>query len=222
MPNTLTPGVAVSIVGLKYPRLLADAFAARFCNEVQDYIWYRYPWRGTLADLPPFGLTQDEPDYGPPLLAVPADFYGLHRAWIRSSTGRILEPELQVKPDLGLSVCSAMPTTIAFQKAKGCFRLHPRPAFAAPDYWVEGEYKKLPETITNENLNSYTFVWDDLYFQVFRAGLNWKVKEDLMSSPDAPNAYQMFEMLVDRMAMAEGLHSGVVTVAPSEGLELGG
>jgi hypothetical protein len=50
MAKTLTPGQALSIVGLRYGKnLVSDAFGARFCDEVQAKIWYRYPWRGSLV-----------------------------------------------------------------------------------------------------------------------------------------------------------------------------
>lgn len=222
MASTMTAGQAVSIVGLKYPKLLTESFAARFADEVQAFIWYRYPWRGSLSELPPFHLVKEEPDYGPPLLAVPGDFYGLHRAWVRSSTGQRVEPELLVKPEVSISSSTGLPTAIAYHSERLSFRVHPRPSVSAPDWWIEGTYKKLPTKITNENLNSYVLPWDDIYFQIFRRGLEWKVKDELIGTPDGTAAFAIFRSMVDDMAAAEGLHSGVVTVAPAEGLEMGG
>jgi hypothetical protein len=49
MAKTLTPGQALTIVGLRYKGLVSDVFGPRFCDEVQAKIWHRYPWRGSLA-----------------------------------------------------------------------------------------------------------------------------------------------------------------------------
>jgi hypothetical protein len=223
MARTIVVAEAVNMVGLRYPRLLTDGFAARFADEVQARIWHRYPWRGTLAELPPFYLIHEVPDYGPPTYAVPTDFYGLHRAWIRNGVnGNVLEPELLVKPEVGISVAPGVPTVIAYHEERFSFRLHPRPSITGPDYWVEGIYKKNPTKITNENLNSHILPWDDQYFEVFKKGLEWKYKDEILGAPDADRSLLLFRAFIDDMAAAEGLHSGVVTVAPAEGLELGG
>ena len=92
---------------------------------------------------------------------------------------------------------------------------------SGPEIWVEGVYKKLHTKVTNENMNSYVLPWDDEYFQVFKEGLKWKYKADIVESQDAPMQFQMFRGFVDDMAASEGLHSGVVSLAPSEGLDLG-
>src|SRR4051812_26392482 len=86
MPNTLTVADGINMVALKYPRLQTDGFAARIADEVISFIWNRYPWRVSLAELPPFYLVREIADYGPPTYAVPSDFKGLHEAWLRRST----------------------------------------------------------------------------------------------------------------------------------------
>lgn len=222
MPSTLTVSDAMNMVALKFPRLLTDGFAARLADEVMAFIWYRYPWRVSLAELPPFFPVREIPDYGPPSYAVPADFYGLHEVWLRRYTGERLEPQLLVKPSVVISIAPGQPSAIAYQAEHRSFRLHPRPSFSGPEIQVEGSYKKTPTKVTNENMNSYVLPWDDIYFQVFKKGLEWKFKEDVLNSPDADRSFMLFRAFVDDMAAAEGLHSGVVTIAPAEGLELGG
>lgn len=222
MANTLTIADAINLVSLKFPRLLTDGFAANLANDVMAFMWYRYPWRVSLAELPPFYPVLEVPDYGPPTFAVPDDFYGLHEVWLRRYTGEKVEPSLIVKPTVTISVAPGQPTAIAYQPERASFRLHPRPSFSGPDVWVEGIYKKLPVKVTNENMNSYVLPWDDIYFQVFKKGLEWKFKDDIMSAPDADRAFLMFRAFVDDMAANEGLHSGVVTIAPAASLELGG
>jgi hypothetical protein len=222
MARTITVGEALNLVGLKYPRILSDGFGARLADEVQAFIWGRYPWRNTLAELPPFYPVREVADYGPPMYAVPSDFKGLHRAWLRRYTGERIEPELLVKPDVSISIAPDVPSAIAYHAERASFRLHPRPSFSGPEVQVEGIYKKLPTKITNANMNSFLLPWDDEYFQVFKKGLEWKYREDIIGAPDAAQSFVLFRAFVDQMAMDEGLHSGVVTVAPAEGFELGG
>lgn len=221
MANTLTVADGINLVAMKYPRLLTDGFASRIADEVIAFIWHRYPWRISLAELPPFFPVKEVPDYGPPTFSVPDDFYGLQEAWLRRSTGEKVEPRLTVKPSVEISIAPGYPTAIAYQPEMKSFRLHPRPSFSGPEIQVEGIYKKLPTKVTNENMNSYSLPWDDIYFQVFKKGLEWKIKDDIMGAADADRAYLMFRAFVDEMAANEGLHSGVITVAPAEGLALG-
>jgi len=220
MSKTLTAGDAVRIVAARYPRLDTSGFAARFCDEVLSTIWHRYPWRESLAELPPFHLVREEPDYGAPLLAVPPDFYGLHRVCVRNSYGTTYPP-LIVVHDLSVSQSTGIPTAIAYQPEKRSFRVYPRPLVGAPDFWIEGSYKKVPQKITTATLNSYFLPFDDMYFNVFRLGLVWKVKE-ILGDSEAVQDEARFYRAIDEMAVAEGLHSGVIVVAPAEGLELGG
>ncbi len=220
MARTLTAQTAVRVVAARYPRLDQSDVAARLCDEVQSFIWHRYPWRQSLAELPPFHLLEDEPDYGPPLYAVPADFYGLHNVWVRTSSNMVYP--LTVVSDLGISVGTGIPDEISYRPENISFRVHPRPNVTAPEYWVEGVYKKNPTKITNANMTSYILPWDDIYFGVFRKGLVWKLKEDVLGDQTADNELAKFVFLLNEMATAEGIHSGVTTYAPEAGFELGG
>ena len=220
MARTLTAATAVRVIAARYPRLDQSDVAARLCDEVQSFIWHRYPWRQSLAELPPFHLLEEEPDYGPPMYAVPSDFYGLHNVWIRTSSNMVYP--LTVVGEVGISVATSIPTQISYRPENISFRLHPRPSLTAPENWVEGAYKKNPTKITNANLTSYILPWDDIYFGVFRKGLVWKVKEDQLGDPTADSDFAKFLMLLENMATAEGIHSGVRTMAPAESFELGG
>lgn len=220
MSTTLTPGDAVRIVATRYPKLDASGVAARFCDEVQAMIWHRWPWRQSIAELPPVAMLLEEPDYGPPTLAVPNDFYGLYRANLRNSSQQVVP--LVVVPELAISTGTGIPSSVAYQPEKRSFRFHPRPSITSPEWWMEGSYKKTPTKITNANLNSYILPFDDLYFEVYRRGLIWKVKDEILGDPGAKEDLALFLMLIDKMAAAEGLQAGVVVVAPAEGLELGG
>jgi hypothetical protein len=217
--KTLTVGNALNVLAIRNPRLLSEGFGARFADEVQAYMWHRFPWRESLADLPPISLVPEEPFYGPPMLAVPADFHGLHDAWLRNMSGRV-EP-LLVQRGLRPSDGPGSPTSICYDARTGGFIVHPAPALTVPDWWIEGTYKKLPVKITADTVNSHVLPWDDLYFEVFRAGLKWKIAEELERSQDWPNLLAMFKGMVVEMAQNEGLIAGVEVVSPAYGLDYG-
>jgi hypothetical protein len=221
MASTLTLGEGVNLVGLKFPRLLTEGFSARVANEVLEEMWMRYPWKPSLAELPPFYLVLEESDYIPPFSYFPVDFFGLHDAWVREWTGW-RSASMTVVPTLEPSQSPGLPSSIAYQPEIGGWRIHPRPSMSAPEWWIEGIYKKSITKVTQETLQSYAFPWDDRYFAVFRKGLVWKVK-DLIASPQEAMAERAeFYSMLDMMAVSEGLHSGVTIIHPAEGLSYGG
>ena len=220
MASTMTAGQALDIVSMRYKGLQQEGFGPRFADEVQAYIWYRFPWRQSLSELPPFHPVLEEPDYGPPTSAVPPDFYGFHDVWLRYRDGST--KTLTPMKDLAVSPVAGIPEAISYQAERYSFRLYPRPSITAPEWWVEGIYKKTPTKITTANVNSYLIPWDDLYFAVFRQGLIWKVKDEILGDPAAPGEFAKFETFVQRMAAAEGMQLGVTIVHPHSGLELGG
>lgn len=223
MASTLKIGDAVNLLGQRYPKLLLDGNAARLSDEVLQFMWTRYPWRQSLAQLYPFHLVKEESDYTAPFIVFPGDFFGLQEAWLRDYTGYRYEPPLSVKPDLIVSQNAARPQTISYQPEIGGFRLYPRPDTYSPDTWVEGIYKKSLTKVTNETVQSYLYPWDDRYFKVFRKGLSAICKDELLGNKqEAMMDGSEFMQLLDWMATSEGLHSGDVTVHPQYSLSLGG
>jgi hypothetical protein len=220
MARTLTPNTAISLLQLRYGRSLPDGFAVRFCDEVIGKMWHRYPWRETLEELPPFHLTHDEAYYGPPLLAVPSDFFSIHEAWLVSSSYE--QWPLKWQKNVSPTMATDMPNKIGYDKARGAFVLSPRPSVSAPDWWVTGTYKKNATKLTNATLASYVLPWDDTYYDVFRAGLEWKFREEILRDKDWPLARQSFYAALSEMAMSEGLAEGDTVIIPEFGLELGG
>ena len=223
MASTLTIGDAVNLLGQRYPKLLMDGNAARLADEILSFMWIRYPWRQSLAQLYPFFITKEEPDYTAPYIVFPTDFFALQEAWLREYTGYRFDPPLSVKPDLIVSGTTSTPTAISYQPEIGGFRLYPRPSMCSPDVWVEGIYKKALTKVKNETVQSYTYPWDDRYFNVFRKGLSAIVKDELIGNKqEAMQEYLEFRQLLEGMAASEGLHSGDVSVHPQYGLALGG
>jgi hypothetical protein len=221
MARTLTVATALNLAKIRFKNLVEDGLGARFADEIIAYMWTRYPWRESLEELPPFHLTRDEADYGAPLLAVPADFYGLHDVRVRSYDNYVSDP-LFVHKELRYDGSVGIPSSIAYQKEIKGFRVHPVPNVGGAGWWVEGSYKKLPVKVTNSNVASYVLPWDDIYFGVFRAGLAWKIADEIQADPKAEMKFVMFSRMLERMAMDEGVHEGGVILAPSDALELGG
>jgi hypothetical protein len=219
MARTLTPNTAISILQLKH-RALPDGMAARFCDEVLSKMWHRYPWRESLEELTPFHLVKDEAYYGPPLLAVPTDYFALHEAWLVSSNYE--QHPLKIQKHLAPTMFSDVPNKIGYDKARGAFVVSPRSSVTAPEWWIEGTYKKTPTKITNATLASYVMPWDDTYYEVFRVGLDWKYREEILRDKDWPLARQAFYGLLGEMAAAEGVAEGDSVVVPEFGLEMGG
>ncbi len=222
MAKTMTAGNALNIVAVRYPRLITDGFGARFVDEVQSEIWHRYPWRESLSPLAPFHLIVDEQDYGAPLVTIPTDFWSLYDAVLYGADGQVIP--LKLPKVLGVSIGTDIPAAITYQKANQSFRVYPRSSVGGAKWWVAGEYKKIPTKITNENVNSQVLPWDDLYFSVFRLGLVWVVKRDLIGSPrEVKDARDEFNLALYVMAQNEGMADGQTgLIYPDEGLELGG
>lgn len=221
MARSLTVGSALTLAASKSPKLLQDGWGARFADEVLSYMWTRYPWKQSIVELPPFHLVADEPDYGAPLLAVPSDLFALHSARVRNSNGYIGDP-LDIRRELGIMQSFGEPRAIAYQKEVRAFRVSPIPNVSAPDWWIEGSYKTTLTKVTNLNANSYILPFDDVYFSVFRQGLAWKIKQELLEDPKADLAFILFSRMLERMASDEGVNEGADVIVPSDPLELGG
>lgn len=217
MAKTLTAGKALEIVAVKFPRITADGVGARFASEVRDYMWYAYPWKISLGDLQPFALTQNQADYGSPLFTLPTDFYGLHDVWIRSVADDYVP--LSVVKELPVSGSPGYTTTVAITE-NGKIRLHPRPVLFGPDWWVEGKYKKSTTSITPNNVTSTILPWDDMYFEVFRRGLIWKYRDEIMGDPRAVEDLNIFLTWLGKMIASESGQDGVTPVHPSHGLAM--
>lgn len=216
MASTLTVGTAINQMGLAAPKLLSDGYAARYANEALNRMWFAYPWRESIVTLTPFAMIAGTPDY---VAAVPANFYAIYDAWLAHATS---DPTpLRYVRDLRPGRSQDRPTEISYVPETGAFRLEPTPADMT-GWTVAGRYKKLPAVITNANMVSYIVPWQDIYFEVFRQSLLWKVKKDLLKDPTWADEYKLFRGMLDDMANAEGLHSGAVFVSPESDLSLGG
>ncbi len=219
MASTLTPGKALDMLAVRFPKITMESIGPRLCTEVQDYIWHKYPWKWSLSQITPFFLTREMSDYGPPEFTLPTDLYGLYDAWLRGMNNEFRP--LTVLKELTVAEHSSRPTAICVTPER-YFRLNPRPDLISPEWWVEGKYKKTPTKIVSTNVNSYLFPWDDMWFEVFRKGLSWKFRDEILGDPNAIQDFQLFEQKLQVWAGVEGFYDGATILHPSEGLALGG
>lgn len=231
MARTYYISDALNTVGRQIPRISQDGHSEIIVNTAISYIWRRYDWPVTMKPLPPFWLVPLVQDY---FQVVPADYYGLRRANLVQLTDDrpFIWPPMGITKHLGPDTIEGLPRSIVYNPANRTFRLFPRPSvsMAAPEWLIIGEYKYQPPTLTANELNETLIPWDDLYFDVFCAGLRWAFFT-LMGDPRAgqkqltrfgvpqyTGEFAAFEDALQRMAEDEGLNLGTPVVHPSEAL----
>lgn len=226
---------AVAVAARSIPPPVVQATQAAVCNLALNEIWKAYTWREKLATLPVIQICPQQQDYGPPQVAVPADFIGLHQAWIvdlssGQNNANATYP-LNVRPQLDVTHVQQMPTVIGYIPDRRAFRLYPRPPGSmVPPYWiVEGVYTKRPTKVTAATIGSTLLPFDDLYFDVWVTALQWAFGK-MGNDPQA----EQIEVVngesrvggmkarmiaaVDAMAANEGYERGSPLIAPRESL----
>jgi hypothetical protein len=225
MARTYTPGRALDLFQNRYNQILVNGYGAIAADMAQSQMWMSFPWKQSIAPLTPFYVIPEQSDYGAPTGAVPPDFLHLIEAWMRDVTsGYITRLNVHKGRDLPPSYLESIPDTIGYLAEKNAFRLTPRPSssMGPTNFQIEGTYKKAPVKITNTNLNSsYILPWDDIYFPVYRKFVRWALSE-INDEQDAANRLQEAQAMLLEMAQKEDGYEGTETVAPAEGLALGG
>ena len=224
MANTYTYGDVINAVASSIPRVREESLAPTVCNMATGLIWNSFDWRETIKELPPFWLSPDAQDYGPPAVIVPTDFQGLREARLAMLTSQPpLRVPLKVVRSLEKTHARALPSTICYQKDKEAFRIFPKPPtnIGAPFYYIEGTYKFLPTKVTNTNYATTLLFSDDQYFYVWVEVVKWAYKS-LTGSQDVPVALQVAKAVIMEMANNEGLNLGDTPFSPAEPLVAGG
>lgn len=226
---------AMNLVTRHIPRVIEADFAAHLANMAQNVMWMKYDWRETISFLPPFWLLPYEQDYGAPYYAVPTDFLGLREAYLvtvqNAANAPLVRKEIRVVKDVRDTFVADFPQVIGYVPATGKIRVFPRvPTNITSSQWlIEGTYKKKPTKILPSGLQNTLIPWDDIYFQVFVAGLKWaaldaagdpKAGEVQYSDGRAVLTGQLarFHALIDDMAANEGFELGDPAIAPAESL----
>lgn len=216
--RTYTWQDAISRVAGQMQRTIEDSQAIFACNDAQNLVWERYPWRESLKPLPPFWLMPKEQDYGAPSYAVPADFLALHKAWAVNVDG-LMRKDLNVRRDLALTQLRDYPESIGYEAETGKFRIWPKPPDGiGPSTWIiDGVYKFQPAKVTAENLGSALLPWADRNFSSVCAALHWALTPN--ASPSKQQLKQIALAEIEEMANREGLALGdPVGVSPVDAL----
>lgn len=229
MAYTYTYADAWNYIAPQVRRHAEDLQAATIANVATSEIWKRYPWKEFIVELPTFFLTPQQQDYGAPIVAVPADFHGLYKAYLVQLTAQPRWYPLKVLRDRELTSPSYLPHAISYNRAKAAFRVFPRPqdGIGTCEYLIYGEYKKNPTLVTPATLQSTLLPWEDSHFQNFCTVLRWAVVAQ--GSPTNGLIYERGEYrmggvqaeaaaAIEQMASDEGLLLGDSVVAPSEPL----
>ncbi len=220
MANTFTYGDLINSIANSVARTREEAVASLACNMATTLIWNAFDWRETIETLPPFWLTPDSQDYGPPAVIVPVDFQGLRDVnLVQLNATPPRKFPLKVKRDLSKTHAYGLPNTIAFNRATQSFRVFPRPTpnIASPNWLIEGTYKKIPPKLVSSTYAVQPLFSEDMYFSVWVAALKWAFK-DISGANDAPQAYAMAQQAILKMAENEGLNLGQTDFYPSESL----
>lgn len=220
MAITYTFENAVNLVTRQFPRIVESDAAADICNMAMYEIWKKYDWRESLVTLPPFYLIPNTQDHGRPAVAVPVDFMGIRQAYlVRLNANPPYRERLQPIKDLELTPVRGLPSAIGYQPDTSCFRVFPRVPdnIGAPEWCVQGTYKRRPTKVTSTTLTSTLLPYDDIYLYTVVEVIKWAGWQTA-GDPRAEKQYMLAHQMIDQMASNEGLELGDVVLAPREAL----
>lgn len=236
MSYTYSYADAWNYIAPQVRRHAEDNFAATIANVATSEVWKKYPWKEFIVELPPFFLSPEKQDYGAPIVAVPANFHGLYKAYLVQLTAQPRFWPLKILRDRDLTSPAFYPHAISYNRAKAAFRVYPRPqsGIGTCDYLIAGEYKKSPSLVTPGTMQNTLLPWEDAHFQNFCTVLRWAVISQ--GGPTNGLLYERGEYrlggvqaeaaaAIEQMASDEGLLLGDSVIAPSEALfanEIGG
>jgi hypothetical protein len=159
MSRTITFGKLWSAHRRQISRLNDAEYTADLTTKLINRIW-KYDWRETLGDLPPFYLLPQKQDYGKPIYAVPSDFAAIRKATLvrvsdgqtaNSSSSQTVTPvykPLKIQGRLTPTQATGVIDTIGYDPATKSFRIFGILSQGATlnEWIVEGVYKRLPQT----------------------------------------------------------------------------
>lgn len=231
MASTYTYQDVLNVIRHGISAAAEDRLGATICNVATSFIWNAYDFRETIDLLPPVFLIPNEQDLGKPFSAVPSDFNGLRQMYlVRLLSDPPVRMELKVVKDVRLTHVQALPHAVGYQPDRRSIRVFPRVPdnVGAPDFFIEGTYKKKPKMITANTLGDL-LPFDDQYFPVWievAKWAAWSLTNDSRAGGISINGDQRIYVgqaavakeAVDSMAKNEGLNEGDPTLAPDQPL----
>ncbi len=208
-------------VAAQYPRAIDQTAVEYATNLAINEMWTTYDWRGTVVQLPPFWLVPACQDYGVPLYSVPTDFYGLREVYLvlTYNTSFPIRKKLDIVENLERTHLQDAPQSICYRPSISGFRVHPSPSLsmAAPNYLIEGTYKKRAPKWTSASYGS-SLLWDDVYFDAFTSACVWAAMKFSGQRQAAMEQYAIFAQDLMRARQDENLELGERVVHPTEAL----
>ncbi len=233
MARTLYYSDITTIISRFVPKIV-DSDVAAFVSNIAIYeIFKRYDWRESLVTLPPFFLVPNSQDHGAPFVAVPSDFLGLRQAYlVQLNSSPVYKMPLGILKDLAETPIPGIPQDIGYQVDTQSFRVFPRvPAnIGAPNFCIQGVYKKRPTKLTATTISSTLIPFDDMYLSCFVDVWKWAawqlsgdpraggVQKQKDGSTMYTGQYAVAMEAIDAMAANEGVELGDVSIAPQEQL----
>lgn len=187
-------------------------------------MWKSYDWRGTVVQLPPFWLVPGLQDYGTPTYVIPDDYFGLREVYLVLITTAINLPirkKLDIVENLERTHLEDLPQCICYRPSIAGFRIHPGPtlSMAAPNYLIDGTYKKRPPRWTSANYASQ-LLWDDIYFDSFVSACVWAAFKLSGQRQASMEQYAIYQQDLMRARETENLELGERVLHPTEPLSL--
>ena len=219
----MTYAEAYQAASIATARQIESLQVCNLLNLAQELIWREYPWRWTLGELDPFWLTALETDYGSPMVVIPTDFLELHSAnVVRLNNTLATRGPLTCMKGIQKQTITGMPNTICYVPEKTCFRIFPRPASGinAPDYLIEGVYKKTPTLLTPDNYQTTDLPSQGFQRQMWLMAITWAYYETIKDQK-APQYHDRARQAINETARAEATSLGEPRVHPTEGLVQG-
>lgn len=212
---TYTYGDAIQRCHQRNSRVDLDEAGIFAVNEALYKLWNEADWRETMGLLNPFYLYPAEQIYGKPTASVPTDFHGLREAYcINLYSDTLNRWPLEVQTNIEITHMRYWPNAICYDPQNQAFRLWPRApeGLGAGQYVIDGTYKKRAPKILVNQVNQ-TLPWDDEYFPVFCAALDWAIARP---GPEKQLLLQQYQVMVEAMKDSEALNDGDPNIAPRE------
>jgi hypothetical protein len=210
-----------SAAAAQYPRALDQPLQELATNIAINEMWKAYDWRGTVVQLPPFWLVPGDQDYGTPTYVIPDDYFGLREVYLVTLTNTTwpVRKKLEIVENLERTGLQDLPQSICYRSSIAGFRVHPCPTFsmAAPNYLIDGTYKKRPPKWTSASYASQ-LLWDDIYFSAFVSACVWAAFKLSGQRQAAMEQYLIFQQDLQRAKEDENLELGERVIHPTEGI----
>ena len=205
----------------QYSRSIDQPALALATNIAINKMWQAYDWRGSVVQLAPFWLIPGCQDYGAPLYSVPTDYYGLREVYyvLLTDTTWPVRKKLDVVENLERTHMQDSIQSICYRPSIAGFRVHPAPtlSMAAPNYLIDGTYKKRPPIWTTANYGSQ-LLWDDIYFNAFVSACVWAAMKLTGNRQAAMEQYAIFGQDQIEATQNENLELGDRVVHPTESI----